>query len=92
MSDSHLRSEHVKARKEYYCYWCNEKIKKDEKHEVSTSIFEGEIGSTRMHLECEQAINESTKKDWEIYDDGIPQGIGKRGLFEIKDEFKGDYL
>lgn len=48
-----------KARKEYRCVWCNEKILIKEKHVARTYIFERDFNSDRMHDECFAAMKKT---------------------------------
>ena len=44
-----------KARKQYNCIWCPEKIQKGEVHFHEVSKYDGEFQDHRWHLECEKA-------------------------------------
>jgi hypothetical protein len=44
-----------KARKEYRCEYCGQKILKGEKHYKFNGVWEGDFKNWRMHLECEEA-------------------------------------
>lgn len=44
-----------KARKEYACVWCVEKIKKGEIHVHETSTYCGDFQDHRWHPECKEA-------------------------------------
>jgi len=48
-----------KARKEYNCIWCGEKILVGEKHHSRAYTFDGEFQWDRLHNECYEAMNNS---------------------------------
>ena len=58
-TDGEISSSRPKARKEYRCEWCDEKILIGEKHFQRAYIWEGDFRNGRMHLECEEAMNKT---------------------------------
>jgi hypothetical protein len=52
MSYQLLSRTEPKARKEYRCIWCPEKILKGEAHVHEVSKFDGELQDHRWHPEC----------------------------------------
>lgn len=80
-SYTELKYTEPKARKEYRCIWCNEKILIGEKHAARTYIFEGDFNSDRLHLECATAMQ---KMPHDEICDGFMGGEFKRGLAESK--------
>lgn len=77
MSYSEISATYPKARKEYRCEWCNQKILVGEKHLSRAYKFYGEFQSGRMHLECESAME---KSDNGILSDGWGPGYMERGV------------
>lgn len=75
-----------KARKEYRCEWCYEKIQIGEIHVNRVYIADGDFGSGRMHDECFEA---SGKADHEDVCEGWIPGDFKRGQFKHKYEEEG---
>lgn len=69
-----LSTTHPRARKEYHCDWCNELINIQEKHLKRVYVYDGELRSDRMHLECERAM------------DKVPRGTISEGW--LAGEFK----
>lgn len=76
MSFTLLTNKHVTGRKQYRCSWCDELIEKGEKHLYYTSVYYGDFQTTRMHLECEAAMD---KTDRDELIDGWEPGSYKRG-------------
>lgn len=76
MSYQAIKEKVVKARNQYGCSWCNEKIEKDEKHFSRAYKFEGDFNSDRMHLECFRAMENSSH---DIVSEGWLPGEFKRG-------------
>jgi hypothetical protein len=62
-SYTELKLTERKARKEYRCAWCNEKIVIGEKHTHRVYIFEGDFSSDRMHNECFIAMGKADHED-----------------------------
>ena len=60
LSYEEIRASHHKAKKEYPCEWCNEKILVGEKYLSRVYRFEGDFNAGRMHLECEQGMKNSS--------------------------------
>jgi hypothetical protein len=91
MSYTELKSTSPKARKEYCCAWCNEKILKGEEHSYRAYIFDGIMQDDRMHFECASAMGKAPK-DLEL-EEGFMPGEFKRGTFEYKymDEWREKY-
>jgi hypothetical protein len=50
-------STHPRARRDYRCEWCGEKIFTGEIHFKFAGVWEGDFQNYRMHLECEKALN-----------------------------------
>ena len=76
MSYEEIAVSYPKARKEYDCEWCPEKILKGEKHFARTYKFCGDFQNGRMHLECEKGMNKSAH---DIVSEGWLPGEFKRG-------------
>ena len=75
-----LRSGHVIGRKEHWCIWCGEVIKKGEKHLSRVYVFEGDFKYDRMHLECEKALGNAPRElELDLRDQGFEPGEFKRG-------------
>lgn len=55
MSYQLLSLTNPKARKEYGCIWCREKIQKGEVHVHESSKYEGDFQDHRWHPECQEA-------------------------------------
>lgn len=79
MSYTELKASNPKARKDYSCEWCAEKIIKGEKHFQRTYIFDGDFNNGRMHLECESAMYEIPR---DYLEDGWTPGDYARGKTE----------
>ena len=65
-----------KARKEYHCIWCPEKIAKGEKHVHESSKYDGDFQDHRWHLECRKAADEFFREHGE---EGFMPHSCKRG-------------
>lgn len=76
MSYEEIRATHPKAKKEYSCEWCNQKILVGEKHLSRAYKFDGDFNSGRMHLECEDAMNRSR---YDLLAEGFYPGESARG-------------
>ena len=63
MSYEEIHHKQVKARKEYKCIWCGEKILKGEAHYSRAYKFDGDFISDRMHNECEKSLNSADHDD-----------------------------
>ena len=50
-----------KARKEYNCIWCPEKINKGMQHIHEVSKYDGDFQDVRWHIECLSAFDEYYK-------------------------------
>ncbi len=81
MSWQHLSVEKPKARKQYACSWCMEKILAGETHVKHTGLSEGDFQSNRFHAECDAAAGKWIRETGE--DCFIP-GEFKRGTTEEK--------
>lgn len=68
-----FNSSNPKARKEYVCQWCNEPILVGEQHHHYWGKWEGDMQSTRMHLECADAASDSDLET--LPDNTIPRGM-----------------
>lgn len=79
MSDQFLSEAHPKARKEYDCIWCREKISIGESHVVQTGIFEGDFYCSRFHKECLVISNEFCRGE---IDNSFEPHAHKRGSVE----------
>lgn len=51
-----------KARKEHRCEWCGQAILVGEKHELNEGRREGGWFRARLHIECQNAWNEWTRR------------------------------
>lgn len=76
-----LKYTEPKARKEYYCEWCNEKIVIGEQHFYRVYVFEGEFTTGRMHFECHDTMQKAPHDE---VCDGWTQGDFKRGSLELR--------
>jgi hypothetical protein len=52
-----------KARKQYRCVWCGERINVGERHAHERSIFDGEFQNHRFHHECIDAMREEASEN-----------------------------
>lgn len=68
-----------KARKEYPCIWCVEKIQKGEVHIHEISKYCGDLQDHRWHPECRLA---ATKFFHESKEEEFEPGVCKRGSTE----------
>jgi hypothetical protein len=83
MSYEEIKHTQPKARKEYHCDWCREKILKGEKHHARTYKYEGDLHRDRMHNECFEALE---KTDHDILESGPDIDWFKRGKPITEDE------
>ena len=83
MSWEFYSSAQPKARKEHRCAWCHEPIVVGEVHHHYWGKYDGEMQSTRMHLECQEASNNSDL-DETLPDETIPRGM-TYGDFEARE-------
>lgn len=60
MSYTELRCIERKARKEHRCVWCGQKIEKNTLYFDRGYIFEGELKSDKIHLECKLGMENSS--------------------------------
>lgn len=58
------------------CGWCSERIEKGERACSRTYVFDGDLNTDWMHLECYDAMNESSN---EVKCDGWMPGDFERG-------------
>lgn len=75
MSYAELSSKYVIPRKNHQCEWCGTNIEIKEKCLYRTYVFESNINSRYMHLECEQAMENSCP----CISDGFMTGDFKKG-------------
>lgn len=80
VSYTELSIGYPKAKKIYYCEWCNEQILAGEKHLKRVYIFCGDFVSGRMHLECEEAMNESNYDD--LMEGWIPGDFSRGKVYQ----------
>jgi predicted RNA-binding Zn-ribbon protein involved in translation (DUF1610 family) len=83
---THLSSGTVKARKAHACSWCGERIEPGETYHRHTGLNCGDFWESKIHQECDAAIDAAKKadksfRDW-IEDDGFSPGEHKRGSVE----------
>ena len=71
-----LRYSHCKARKEYGCEWCGQKIQIGELHLNRVYLSAGDFTAARMHMECEKAMIDTPR---EYLSEGWVFGQFKRG-------------
>jgi hypothetical protein len=76
MSFQAIKEKLVKARNQYPCSWCNEKIEKGEKHYSRAYIIDGDFNSDRMHEECFEAMERSS---YHVVSEGWYPGEFNRG-------------
>ena len=71
MSYQEISYSRVKARKVYKCSWCGQDILKDELHDSRFYKFDGDIRSSREHIECTVKMQDDAKSsggsDFEYY-------------------------
>lgn len=72
-----------KAKKEYRCEWCDQKIVVGEKHVNRVYIYEGDFNSGRMHDECFEASGKANHDD---VCEGWTPGDFKRGEFKHRND------
>ena len=65
MSYQLLSETEPRARKEYSCIWCSEKIRKGEKHVHESSKNDGDFQDHRWHMECRTAADLFFCTSWE---------------------------
>ncbi len=68
-----------KARKEYRCIWCFEKIQRGEIHTHEVSKYDGRLQSHRWHPECEDVAIKYFRQSGE---EEFYPGACKRGSME----------
>lgn len=76
MSFELISASYPRARKQYACEWCGQKIEVGEKHYSRTFRFDG-FQTGRMHLECEKAMRDSNRDE---LSDGWSFGEMARGV------------
>ena len=67
------------AAKDHRCLWCGESIPKGETHFHYTGKMDGEFQSSRVHLECRDAMHELHRIDRYAVEDGFDAYCFKRG-------------
>jgi hypothetical protein len=58
VTDSELRSDPTRARKNHCCEWCGELIKVGEVYTRDVGVFQGDFYSSPLHTECKEASKE----------------------------------
>ena len=76
MSYEEIRCSCPRAKKEYKCVWCGEKILVGEVHTSRAYRFDGCFQSDRMHMEC---VTASGKLSRDEIDEGFLPGEFVRG-------------
>lgn len=82
-----MRTETRKSRKEWACSWCGESVPKGEEYRAITGVMDGEIETSKMHLECGAASEEWFLDSGE---DCYELGCFVRGKPMAKDEERFD--
>lgn len=81
-----------KARNAHHCHWCGETIQRGERYVCISGVDGGEIYTTRLHTECNAALNRELDGWDEIYLMGdFPRGLtdweaSEIGEREVRDE------
>jgi hypothetical protein len=65
VSWQHLSTDRPKARKDYKCVWCGERIPVGERHVAVSGIMDGDFQSNRFHAECDTACQQEMKQSGE---------------------------
>ena len=65
MSWQHIADVERKARKEYRCTLCGQRIRRRAKHIVRTGFGDDGRVTMRMHAVCESATQDWDQLDWE---------------------------
>ena len=68
MSYTHFNDTTPKAAKDYFCELCDRKINKGEKHIARRGVFDNEVETLRMHIDCENLSQEWDDNQWENQD------------------------
>jgi hypothetical protein len=84
MSYEEISCTKPRARKEYSCSWCGEKIIRGETHQSRTYKNGGDFNSSREHTECAAAMSTLNFNDWDNMDNCYEAGEFKRGTTESK--------
>ena len=84
MSYTAIDCRKVRARKEYRCSWCGEAIRVGEVHQYRVYRYHEAFITSREHIECAEAMDSLTSKQWEDMDWIYKDGEYKRGTTEIK--------
>jgi hypothetical protein len=71
-----VKAKTPKARKEYRCGWCGQKIEVGLKHFSRAYVWNGDFNTDRMHLECKDAMDRS---DTGMLSEGWSPGSFARG-------------
>jgi hypothetical protein len=61
--------ENVKARRDYHCDLCGERIKKGDKYSRRTGACDDGMWTMHMHPECELYEQHPGTVDWDWYED-----------------------
>ena len=81
MSYQLLSKTEPKARKEYRCIWCPEKILRGAQHVHEVSKYDGDFQDHRWHPECKQASYRFFRESGE--EDFIPHSCQRGTINEI---------
>lgn len=65
---THLSDTKPKARKKHVCYLCGYFIQQGEVYDNRVGVFDGDIVTQRMHLECEEVTRNWKQEDWEYFE------------------------
>lgn len=60
----------VTARKQYHCWFCDQRIEVGEKHVIRTGANEDGLWTMRMHPECRDAVHADRDFDYEGFEPG----------------------
>ncbi len=74
----------VKVRKGHVCLWCAEAIIIGENAVYRAYVWENDFNSDYMHEECNTAMHRAPA---ELVEDGILEGMFKRGSTELSAAF-----
>lgn len=76
LSYREIKNREVTVRKAHMCGWCGYSILKGERAQYRTYVFDGDLTTDWMHLECYAAMGESAN---EYLCDGWMPGDFERG-------------
>lgn len=61
------------ARKPHRCTYCGERIEPGERYRYVTGTFEGRWYASKLHIECNNELNESGEDEFTPYSNERPQ-------------------